>query len=170
MPRNYPQRPREHELETCSRRFFERHLPSSWICRIERPDYGVDLRVEIFDGGQATSLDFIVQLKASDVATQEEYEVIQLRTVTYRYLWDMLQVVLLVKYVFPDDEAYYILLKDVPAPDQENDTFTIRVPKSNRLSGINWESIKQYVSEVRNRKVAAHRMHVEQQHTTQDSQ
>jgi hypothetical protein len=53
--------------------------------------------------------------------------------------------------------AYYILLKDVPSPNQENDTFTVRIQKSNRLSTIDWDSIKQYVSEVRDRKVNANR-------------
>ena len=160
MPQNYPQRPREHELETRSQRFFEQHLPDAWTSHREQDDYGVDLRVEIFDDERATGLDFIVQLKASATATQGEYEDMRLLIRTYNYLWDMLSVVLLVKYVASNNEAYYMLLKDVPTPDQENDTFTIHIPKTNRLSSINWAPIKQYVSDVRDRKVAANRAHL----------
>jgi hypothetical protein len=105
----YPQRPRGHELETSSQRFFEQHLPDAWTCQNEQSDYGVDLRVEIFDNRQATGLDFVVQLKASDTATPGECENMQLNVRTYNYLGNMLPVVLLVKYVVPDNEAYCIL-------------------------------------------------------------
>ena len=61
-----PQRPREHVLETLSRRAFERLVPATWVVRAVDEDYGVDREVEIFEEGHATGLTFKVQLKGSD--------------------------------------------------------------------------------------------------------
>jgi hypothetical protein len=153
----YPKRPRAHELETRSQRFFQNHIPDSWTCQEPQSDYGFDLRVEIFDNGQATGLVFLVQLKASDTAVQSEQESIILKISTYNYLRNTLPVVLLVKYVAPENEAYYIFLKDVPTPNEQNETFTVHIPKTNRLSTMEWESLKQYIARVTKRKLAAGR-------------
>lgn len=61
-----PRRPREHGLETESRRAFASVLPSEWVLRDKQDDYGIDQEVEIFESGVATGLIFLVQLKATD--------------------------------------------------------------------------------------------------------
>ncbi|WP_027006800.1 DUF4365 domain-containing protein [Conexibacter woesei] len=60
------QRPREHELETESRRAFDNALPVAWVGRDVTPDYGVDVAVEIFVHGARTGRTFNVQLKSTD--------------------------------------------------------------------------------------------------------
>ncbi len=65
--------------------------------------------------------------------------------------------VILVKYIEEEKEAYWLLLKDVPEPNQVQDTFTIRIPKTNRLSSIDWNYIQGYVKEVTEEKLAARR-------------
>lgn len=74
-------------------------LPNNWV--VEKPpnDYGVDLRVDIFEGELATGLELLVQLKSSQRASEGDSESISLRLATYNYLWDKLQVVMLVKFV-----------------------------------------------------------------------
>ena len=62
---------------------------------------------------------------------------------------------LLIKFVEEDNEAYWILLKDVPEPNQENETFTIRIPRQNRLSELNWNDIADYVRDITQRKLNA---------------
>ena len=64
-------RPREHVLETASIRRFERAIPPEWTTHAIREDYGIDLRVEIFERDEhgdasTTGLEFGVQLKATD--------------------------------------------------------------------------------------------------------
>ena len=67
MTGNPPQRPRQHQLETESKRHFESVIPSSWIYRPLDQDYGIDGEVEIFnDSGDATGYKFLVQLKSTD--------------------------------------------------------------------------------------------------------
>ena len=59
-------RPRQHEIEEESIRAFTSALPSAWIPRRQDPDYGIDLTVEIFEGGHSTGLVFNAQLKGTD--------------------------------------------------------------------------------------------------------
>lgn len=59
-------RPREHVLETESRRAFEQWLPAEWVVRPQDIDYGIDAQVQVFEGGHATTSFFFAQLKATD--------------------------------------------------------------------------------------------------------
>jgi hypothetical protein len=72
-------------------------------------------------------------------------------------LWDKLQVVMLVKYVAEEDEAYWILLANVPQPNQDQETFTVTIPKTNTLSNIEWVHIQEYVRQLTDEKLAARR-------------
>lgn len=157
MGKRYPQRTNTHQLEELSERFFVNSLPRNW--RPDRPDgdYGVDLRVDIFEGNNATGLELLVQLKASQESQESEYETVQLKISTYNYLRDKLQVVMLVKYVVEDNEAYWILLKDVPELNQEQESFTVRIPKENLLSFIDWSCIQGYIRQVTDEKLIARR-------------
>ncbi len=154
----YPQRSEAHQLEELSERFFVRKLPRNW--RSDRPggDYGVDIRVDIFEGDDATGLELLVQLKSSRRASTSDFETIRIRTATYNYLWNKLQIVMLVKYVEPEKEAYWLLLGEVPEPNQDQDSFTVRIPKSNRLSSIDWKIIQDYVREIADGKLATRRI------------
>ncbi|WP_298692169.1 DUF4365 domain-containing protein [uncultured Sulfuricurvum sp.] len=153
----YPQRVNNHQLEELSERFFQSSLPRNWICDKPENDYGVDQRVELFQDNNAVGLELLVQLKSSQSGTEYEYETIRLKTTTYNYLWDKLQVVLLVKYVQSENKAYWLLLSDVPEPNQGQETFTIRIPKENDLESIDWQMIYNYVQTITNEKLEVRR-------------
>ncbi len=155
----YPQRNNSHQLATLSERFFVRNLPQNWLSEKPEADYGIDMKVEIFDDTRATGLEFLVQLKSSHQASPSNFETIRLKTATYNYLWDKLQVVMLVKYVEVEDEAYWLLLSDVPEPNQMQKSFTVRVPKENRLNSIPWKRIQDHVRNVYYGKIATRRRH-----------
>jgi len=61
-----PKRPSQHVAETASRKAFDALIPNEWTTTPVESDYGLDTRVEIFDGGFATALAFWVQLKGTD--------------------------------------------------------------------------------------------------------
>src|SRR6266508_5139839 len=145
MERAFPVRSESHQIEELSERFFCDSLPKNWVAEKPANDYGVDLRVEMFEANQATGLELLVQLKASAKPTGGEAEAVRLKVATYNYLWDKLQVAMLVKYVESEGEAYWLLLSNVPEPSQDQDSFTIRIPKENRLSSIDWQRIQNYV-------------------------
>jgi hypothetical protein len=148
MKRRYPLRPEPHNLQTLSERFFENCLPRDWVSETIKNDYGVDLRVDIFEDGRATGLEFLVQLKSSKRAANDQLEKIRLNLTTYNHLVNKLQVVMLVKYIEETNEAYWILLRDVPPPEQMQKTFTVYIPKANALSKISWLSVKNHVRQV----------------------
>lgn len=157
MNRRYPQRVDNHQLEELSERCFRNLLPRNWACEKPAQDYGVDLRVDLYDGQSATGLELLVQLKASAESSNEATEAMRLRTATYNHLWDKLQVVMLVKYIEAEDKAYWLLLSKVPEPNQEQATFTVHIPKTNVLSEINWDLIHEYIRRVTDEKLAAGR-------------
>jgi hypothetical protein len=157
MGASYPQRPVSHQLEEESERFFRQRLPKAWMCERPSPDYGVDLRIRIVENDIVTPQSFLVQLKASHKAAQGETVPTTLRVATFNLLWDHLEVALLVRYVLEEHEAYWILLKDVPEPNQEQETFTVHVPRANRLSEEAWKYVSAYVSDIHQRKLDATR-------------
>ncbi len=157
MEKHFPQRSMSHQLEAISETFFENSLPPNWKSYKPEIDYGVDLVVEIFEGEYAKGHELLVQLKSTQVGVDSEFEIIRLNTATYNYLWNKLQVVMLVKYVAEENQAYWLLLKEVPEPDQGHETFSVRIPKTNRISSINWELIQQYVRSITDQKLAIRR-------------
>lgn len=154
----FPIRSESHQLEELSERFFRDCLPKNWAAEKPTNDYGVDLRVDLFEGNQATGLELLVQLKASDKSAEGESEVVRLKVATYNLLWQKLQVAMLVKFVESEKEAYWLLFKDIPSPSQDKETFTVNIPKGNRLSSASWPDIQQYVRSVTDRKLAAMRV------------
>jgi hypothetical protein len=157
MNRRFPLRVDTHQLEELSVRHFRYHLPRNWTCEKPEQDYGVDLRVDLYEGQVATGLELLVQLKASKEGTKQETETIRLKTATYNHLRGKLQVVMLVKYIEAEDRAYWLLLSEVPEPNQDQDTFTVHVPKEKVLSEISWGKIHRYIREVTDGKLAARR-------------
>ncbi|WP_314506017.1 DUF4365 domain-containing protein [uncultured Microbacterium sp.] len=63
--RGRPKRDTNHIKATWSTRAFESVLPDEWVVHSLAEDYGIDRRVEIFENGETTSLDFNVQLKST---------------------------------------------------------------------------------------------------------
>lgn len=156
MTKKYPQRHENHSLEEMSNLFFRQSLPRDWNVNTIDRDYGQDLNVEIAENGVYKGLEFIVQLKSSHVPnTIDNKERQTFNISTYNYLWGNLRVVLIVKFIEIENEAYWLLLKDVPEPNQENKTFTIKLDRSNTLSTIDWNQIKEYVRNISNRKLEA---------------
>lgn len=156
MAKKFPIRHENHTLEEKSIIFFRNYLPNDWNVNSIDRDYGQDLNIEIAEDGVYRGLEFIVQLKSShlpDINGDDERQT--LRVATYNYLWDNLRVVLLVKFVEEENEAYWILLKDVPEPSQDNETFTVRIPRQNRLTELNWNEIADYVRAITHRKLRA---------------
>lgn len=102
-----PRRPAAHQLEELSRRVFDQCLPKNWVATdAGKPgtDYGADLHVDLFDGEKATGLELLVQMKASEKSVGPDTESLQLKTTTFNYLRDKLQVVMLVKFIESENE------------------------------------------------------------------
>ncbi len=156
MATEFPKRPSQHQLADESVRFFRGHLPGEWICDEPKNDYGIDLRVGLARDGGVTGEALVVQLKASAKEPEGDFVSIELATSTLAYLRNLLEVVLLLKYVASEGEAYWLLLKDVEiVPAESQKTMTIRIPRKNRLSNNPWGDIANHVQAVHYRKLMA---------------
>lgn len=114
-----PKRPRNHQIETSSRKAFEAMLPDSWVVREKTNDYGIDVEVEIFKDDIATGILFLVQLKATDSEAQARS--VPLKLSTLGYMEDLLLPVLIVRYSVPSGSMYMRWAHTIGVrPDQEN--------------------------------------------------
>jgi hypothetical protein len=156
MAIDFPKRPSQHQLADESVRFFRASLPRGWTSDEPKSDYGVDLRVGIARDGGVTGEALVIQLKASEKAPEGDFVSLELAIATLNYLRNLLEVVLLVKYIASEREAYWILLKDVgTVPVEGQKTITIRIPRQNQLSQVSWVEIANHVQAVHYRKLAA---------------
>jgi hypothetical protein len=132
-------------------------LPKDWNVTKPNNDYGQDLNIEICEDSQYRGLDLVVQLKASASNSMlDNTERQQLKLSTFNYLRNNLRVVLFVKYIEDEDEAYWRLLSDITVPANENQkSFTAYFPRENKISNINWNNIINYVRRVTTKKLAA---------------
>lgn len=158
MAPKYPQRHPYHVLADESEDFFKKSLPGDWIVNKPQKDYGQDLRIDLTDDGQVKGCELVIQMKASEKPTRhDEYEtILGLKTSTFNYLKGLLSVVMFVKYIQSEREAFWIFLRDIPAPANENqETMTIKIPRTNRLSEIAWGKVADFVREVTHCKLKA---------------
>ena len=149
-----PIRDRNRVLERNSRVFFENNIPQNWTLTVPSEDYGVDLIINVFEG-KHPAYDFDVQLKASEKSIIGDFEKATLKISTYNYLISRLHVVMLIKYCEEEREGYWILMSDIPKPEQNQKTFTVNISKQNKITEIDWETVKSYIKEVVDYKLCA---------------
>ncbi len=152
MNARLPLRPRSHALEDESKVFTQSVLPSEWVVEETKRDYGIDLRVEIFENGTATGDEFLIQLKATDhLRTKGDFAVFYgLKTSTLRYyLLKRLPIVFLL-YDARRKVGYWLWIKDYvrhqldvfdPVWSQKR-TVSLVVPLSNSFDASAVESIR----------------------------
>lgn len=117
-----PNRPRSHALETKSKRMFESALPEDWVITDAGDDYGVDLRVEIFENETTTGLQFNVQLKATDGVVVDR-TVVKRETLNY---WETLPApTLLVIAHAPSESLRFAWMHLYPLKAAETKSITI---------------------------------------------
>ena len=155
MNKAFPQRPFSHQLETKSRSYFRQCLPVAWTNDEPQNDYGFDIRVQIADENYLTGMGFVVQLKASQNADAGDTVKLTIKVSTLNFLRSMLEVAILVKYIEAENEAYWLFLKDVPEPKNDQSTVTVAIPRVNRLSANPWPEIQGYVTKVHYKKLGA---------------
>lgn len=101
-----PKRPISHRLESESVSAFQAATPKRWVTREKRPDYGVDLEVEIFDeNDDATGIVFNVQLKASGSPKSARRPRLKLESLKYLNSLDV--PTLIVSYCATHKKIYY---------------------------------------------------------------
>ena len=153
----FPIRNEKHILEQKSQNYLRNNLPPDWVVNQPQHDYGQDIQIEIPEGVNLKGLELVVQLKAAKNSSgYEKTETIQLKVSTYNYLRKNLRVVMLVKYVESANKAYWLLLRDIKPPlNQNQKSFTVHIPKENMVSTTKWSQIKHLIRDITNLKLGA---------------
>jgi tetratricopeptide (TPR) repeat protein len=130
-----PQRTRQHVVETESEQALRAVLPAEWTVAWTREDYGLDGRVEVFDGGFATGLAFGVQLKATDEPDLRMALKARVDVTALNYMSAQADPVLLVRFHAPTGRLYarWLHRKDVVLKRAEQKTVTVAWSPSDLL-------------------------------------
>jgi len=149
-----PRRAKSHETDEAAQRVFRAAIPRGWVVREQRPDYGVDYVVEIFEEGRSPSftepsgLQWGVQLKGT-VAPKTAKGRLRFRVETdhLKYYVDRCrQPTFLVVINVRCATGYWVFLQGYVLDElkrknwRAKDSVTILLPMTNRLSDT--ESLK----------------------------
>jgi tetratricopeptide (TPR) repeat protein len=144
-----PNRHNNHILETESSKFFNLQVPNEWFIDKPEHDYGIDFNVNVAANNQVTGLSFSVQLKSKINEGNSRSASITLKHSTLGLFKTKLEPVLLVVYIQEDKEAYWLWYNDLSIDlTSSQKTYTINIPKANRLSQIDWAFVLKYVQNI----------------------
>ena len=134
---NTMQRPRQHIIETESKKHLTSIIPNHWVLRELAPDYGLDFMVEIFNGENSTGSIFYLQLKGSDQKIENNVTSYQLKREHIEYYNSIPSPVLFVIYSTRTNQFWGLwtnLLKDVLIEDDtEQKTFKLNLDKGHLI-------------------------------------
>jgi hypothetical protein len=157
MNARLPQRDENAQLEAESEIFLRRYIPGGWTWEKPQNDYGIDIRLGVVRQHRVTGREVLIQLKSAANPSRANFETIRLRIPTYNHLMDNLAVVMLVKFISAEQEAYWTLLRDVPRPNPGQQSFTVRISKENRISQLDWREIDMRINRIHDGKLGAGR-------------
>ena len=146
---NNPIRHKTHILETESNKFFENSLSNEWYAEKPNYDYGIDYNVSIVINNQVTGLNFSVQIKSTEKEENLQYIPITLKKSTLGLFRARLEPILLIAYVQEDKEAYWCWYNDLSFDlTSKQETYRVNIPRTNKLSIIDWNYVIQYVKDI----------------------
>lgn len=144
-----PIRHNNHILETESNKFFNFQVPNEWYIDKPEHDYGIDYVVNIVTNNQVTGLSFSVQLKSKIKEKKDDFAVVSLKHSTLGLFNTKLEPVLLVAYIQEEKEAYWCWYNELEFDlTSSQESYTINIPKTNKLSQIDWGAISKYVQDI----------------------
>lgn len=144
-----PIRHNSHILETESNKFFNFQVPNEWYIDKPEHDYGIDYVVNIVTNNQVTGLSFSVQLKSKIKEKKDDFAVVSLKHSTLGLFNTKLEPVLLVAYIQEEKEAYWCWYNELEFDlTSSQESYTINIPKTNKLSQIDWGAISKYVQDI----------------------
>ena len=105
-------RPRQHIEEAESKRIFNNSIPTEWIIREIKPDYGIDLSIEIVENGNVTGNVLFVQLKGVEkLKIIGDHVSFRLKVNHLRYYMQRDDPIILVVVDIKDIKCYWIYLQ-----------------------------------------------------------
>jgi tetratricopeptide (TPR) repeat protein len=149
----YPNRHRNHEIETLSERFFKNCFPVSWIINSFQIDYGTDYNCEITIDKKVIGNNFSIQLKGKETEPDTENVKVTLKRSTINRWLNKLEPTMIIVFIVDENEAFWTwFTSDTVDLTLKNENFTISIPRHNKLSETDWNLVSSYVGDIFSRK------------------
>ncbi|MDR6372336.1 tetratricopeptide (TPR) repeat protein [Chryseobacterium bernardetii] len=154
--KKFPQRHKNHVLESMSEKFFKDHLPEEWIA--EKPiDYGIDYKVEIIIDDEVVGQNFSVQLKSHVRLKDDGLISISLARSTVNYYLARLEPILVVCYIREHHEAYYQWFSENSVDlTKDQQTHSIKFDPEKKISSLDWNDVAAHVNTIFSRRHLLH--------------
>lgn len=150
---SFPNRHRNHEIETLSDRFLCNQLPTSWVINKFQIDYGTDYNCEITTENQVTGNNFSIQLKGKETEQNQERIKITLKRANINRWLNRLEPTMIIVFIVDENEAYWKWFEDNTVDlTQKNESFSISIPRQNKLSKLDWDIIAAHIRQVFSRR------------------
>lgn len=147
--KKFPRRPRNHEIETLSENYFRSKIPSTWI--IDKPswDYGIDYHCGIVIDEMVTGINFSIQLKGKEKEKNKTNIQVTIKRSTINLWLIRLEPIMIITFIVEENKAYWIWFENNTVDltlDQK--TFTINIPRTNKLEIYDWNICSEYVTKI----------------------
>lgn len=151
--KDYPNRHRNHEIETLSDRFFKNCFPASWIINSFQIDYGTDYNCEITIDRKVIGNNFSIQLKGKETEPNSEKVTVTLKRTTINRWLNKLEPTMIIVYIVDENEAFWTWF-DSSTIDLtlKNENFTVSISRHNKLSDTDWDLVSSYVGDIFSRR------------------
>ncbi|MCD6556944.1 MAG: DUF4365 domain-containing protein, partial [Bacteroidales bacterium] len=140
------QRPRQHIIETKSKKHLNSIIPDHWVLRELAPDYGLDFLVEIFKKGSSTGNIFYIQLKGSDQNIENNIITYQLKKEHIEYYNSIPSPVLFVIFSTNTNQFWGLWsnqLKDILFEEgSEQKTYKLNLKKGHLIDNIFFDDLE----------------------------
>lgn len=150
---DYPNRHRNHEIETLSERFFKNCFPVGWIINSFQIDYGTDYNCEITKDKRVIGNNFSIQLKGKETEPNTENVKVTLKRTTINRWLNKLEPTMIIVFIVDENKAFWTWF-DTNTVDLtlKNENFTISISRHNNLSNTNWDLVSSHVGDIFSRR------------------
>lgn len=155
-----PQRVSQHEIDTNALRFVQTKLTPDWVERSYRErDYGVDMMLEVFHGGEPTGTLALLQIKGRDAAFDDDNVALSVPVKTLLYVRAFATPVFLVHVSITSQRAYFVWLQKyintrLTATNPrwtKQEEVTIHFPQDNTWDALGLSKVRQLATYVAHR-------------------
>ncbi|MGB2805849.1 MAG: DUF4365 domain-containing protein [Candidatus Zixiibacteriota bacterium] len=138
-------RTKEHVLEKESALALEALLPSKWILRDMKPDYGIDKELTTVEGGEVSNKVVWLQLKATERLKPSQKSISYDFETKHLKYWETCRLPVIVLYWIKSRKEFYYLfaqryIKETLSPDKpewrNQKTVSVPFPLESKLAGM----------------------------------
>lgn len=145
----YPNRHKNHILESASERYVKYHLPKEWTFTKPSADYGVDLLCEVVIENEIRGYEFGIQLKAKRTEKNWDSTVIKgLKRSTINLWLNSIKPIMIIVFIEDEEKAYWSWINESSFDlTKDNEEFQLKISKGNIINSTSSIIIGNYIKD-----------------------